>query len=75
MPVLKANAATHENLNVVLFRAFDLSRFRDCLLEFFARKNTNSRTKRLNFELAHTSCQSLFGNSSSLVEKAALTPV
>jgi len=39
----------HESLNVVLFRAFNLSCFRDCVSEFSARKNTNFRTKVLMF--------------------------
>ena len=30
----------HENLDVVLFRAFNLSCFRDCVSEFSAGKNT-----------------------------------
>ena len=37
----------HEKLNVFLFRAFNLSCFRDYLLKFSARKNTNLRTKEL----------------------------
>ncbi len=29
----------HERVNIVLFRAFNLSCFRDCVLELSARKN------------------------------------
>ncbi len=37
----------HESLNVVLFRAFNLSCFRDCVSEFSARKNAKIITKVL----------------------------
>ena len=39
----------HESLNVVLFRAFNLSCFRDCVSEFSARKNVKIITKVLIF--------------------------
>jgi hypothetical protein len=35
------------SLNVVLFRAFNLSYFRDCVSEFSARKNAKIHTKAL----------------------------
>ena len=37
----------HESLNVVLFRAFNLSCFRDCVSEFSAGKNAKIITKIL----------------------------
>ena len=37
----------HKSLNVVLFRAFNLSCFRDCVSEFSARKNVKIITKVL----------------------------
>ena len=37
----------HESLKVVLFRAFNLSCFRDCVSEFSAAKDTKFRTKVL----------------------------
>jgi hypothetical protein len=37
----------HESLNVVLFRTFNLSCFRDYVSEFFARKNAKIITKVL----------------------------
>ena len=37
----------HESLNLVLFRAFNLSCFRDCVSEFSAIKNINYSTSYL----------------------------
>ena len=37
----------HESLNVVLFRAFNFSCFRDCVSEFSAGKNTETIAKVL----------------------------
>jgi len=44
---LKIKKLDHESLDVVLFRAFNLSCFSDCVSEFSARKNTDFRTKKL----------------------------
>ncbi len=44
---LITKARRHESLNVVLFRAFNLSCFRDCVSEFSARKNAKIITKVL----------------------------
>jgi hypothetical protein len=38
----------HESLNVVLFRVFNLSCFRDCVSKFSARKNAKIITKVLH---------------------------
>ena len=38
----------HESRNVVLFRAFNLSCFRDCVSEFSAIKNAKIITKVIN---------------------------
>ena len=43
----------HERVNIVLFRAFNLSCFRDCVLEFSATKYTKINIKILTDTTKH----------------------